>query len=110
MGFTFDLATDVGRVRLLIRDTDTAAAKFSDEEITGFLALEGSVRGTAAACLEALSARLSQECRSERIGDYQYDQSDSPKALLDAAANLRAQDAAFDVADDLTNSFHVAGT
>jgi hypothetical protein len=88
MGFTFDLAIDVGRVRLLIRDTDTAAAKFLDEEITGFLGLEGLVRGAAAACLEALAAKLSQECRSERIGDYQYDQSNSPKALLDTAAYL----------------------
>jgi len=40
MGFTYDLDTAVGKVRLLIPDRSHADAFFSDEEISAFLSME----------------------------------------------------------------------
>lgn len=53
MTFTYDPATDLGFVRLLIPDTIQENATFSDEEITVFLTREGGdVWGAAStACL-----------------------------------------------------------
>ena len=42
MSFTYDLSTDVGKIRLLIPDTVSASAVFSDEELTALLALESA--------------------------------------------------------------------
>ena len=47
--FTYDLTTDVGKVRLLCRDTASATAIFSDEEIQVFLDMEDNVVKLAAA-------------------------------------------------------------
>lgn len=81
MSFTYDLATEVGRLRLALGDTaDGAGVKpdgsnFSDEELAYFLAVEGNVvdLATARAC-EALAtawanvADLTVGPRSEKLG------------------------------------------
>lgn len=73
MAATYDLATDIGKVRLLISDTDVAAAYFTDEEITAFLTMASdSVRLAAAYALEAWAASLTGSMESEKIGDYAY--------------------------------------
>ena len=75
MAYTYDLATDIGKVRLLIGDTDitpTTDAQFSDEEIQVFLDLGGSVFMGAAKALEAWSSTLTDDLLSEKIGDYSY--------------------------------------
>jgi hypothetical protein len=63
MGYTYDLDTDVGTVRLLVQDNDlskvtgaleTRSVAFSDEEIAKFIALAGpDLRMAAAATLRA---------------------------------------------------------
>jgi len=73
--YTYSLATDIGKVRRLIGDTDitpTTDAQFSDEEIQFFLDLGGSVLMGAAKALEAWAATEANNLDSERIGDYQY--------------------------------------
>jgi hypothetical protein len=82
----------VGRVRLLVRDADPSAARFTDDEIGHLLELEGSARTEAAACLEATAADLARKYQSERIGDYLRDQSRSAEALLAAARALRSRE------------------
>ena len=75
MAHTYDTTTDIGKVRLLIGDTDivpTTDAQFSDEEIQVFLDLAGSVLGAAAKALEAWAATLADGMLSEKIGDYSY--------------------------------------
>jgi len=42
MSFSYDLATNLGQVRLLIPDVDSTAYDLEDEEITYFLAQVGS--------------------------------------------------------------------
>ncbi len=85
MAHTYDLATDIGKVRLLIGDTDitpTTDAQFSDEEIQVFLTLGGSVLMGAAKALEAWAGSLSGDLLSEKIGDYSY----TKKTVVDKLA------------------------
>jgi len=88
MTTTYDLATDVGKVRLIISDK-AAPWVFTDEEITIFLTAEGSVNLGAAAALEAWAASYATNADNERIGDYSYAQSITDK-MLKLAAKLRA--------------------
>jgi len=54
---TYDISTDAGKVRLLVGDTNTAAAVFEDSTIDAFLSLESSnVYAAAALALESLAA------------------------------------------------------
>jgi hypothetical protein len=55
---TIDYTTDIGKVRLLIKDNKPDDPLFLDEEITAFLNLEGSVRYAAAAACEALATEF----------------------------------------------------
>lgn len=73
MAATYDLTTNIGKVRMLISDTDITAAHFTDEEITAFLTMaSNSVKLAAAYALEAWAASLTGDMESEKIGDYAY--------------------------------------
>lgn len=76
MTATYDTATDIGKVRLLINDTDVtpaADAHFTDEEIQVFLDLaDDAIYLAAALALEAWAASLTESAESEKIGDYAY--------------------------------------
>lgn len=90
--YTYDLATDIGKIRLLISDTDMVPvtdAHFSDEELQVFLTIEGSVNLAAALALESWAATYSTTTDSERIGDYSYAQNVTNK-MLALAARLRS--------------------
>ena len=93
--YTYDLATEIGKSRLLISDNDiipVTDAHFTDEEIQIFLDLEGSVNLAAAAALESWAAYLSDSADSEKIGDYSYSKK-SVSNKLALAARLRENDA-----------------
>ena len=96
MAHTYDLATDIGKVRLLIGDTDivpTTDAQFSDEEITAFLTLSGgSVLLAASYALEAWAATVTGGLKSEKIGDYAYTK-DEATAKTALAKKYRDEDA-----------------
>jgi hypothetical protein len=109
MTATYDLTTDIGKIRLLIGDKDVTPATdahFSDEELQVFLTDEGSVNLAAAAALEAWAADLSENATNETIGDYSYSKK-SVANKLDLAQKLRDKEAntpAFDWSEmDLTN-------
>jgi len=93
MTWTYDITNDIGKVRLLISDTNIVPvtnAHFSDEELQYFLTANGDdVNLAAAMALEAWAASFSASVDSERIGDYSYTQSRVTK-MLDVAARLRA--------------------
>ena len=75
---TYDLTTSVGKVRLMIGDTDVdpdADAVFLDAEITYFLTVNSNNLNLAAAdALEAWIAKYTTSPDSEKIGDYSYSQ------------------------------------
>jgi len=74
--WTYDITDNIGKVRLLIGDTDivpTTDAHFSDEEIQVFLTMASNVLLIAAAyALEAWAATESAALDSEKIGDYAF--------------------------------------
>jgi hypothetical protein len=99
MAFTYDLSTDVGRIRLLIPDTNWENAVFSDEELTAFLALESaSVRRATALALETVAANETMTLKVVRLLDVQTDGAKTGEALLGRATLLRQQAAADDAA------------
>lgn len=84
MAYTYCLENDIGKVRLLIADTDIGNATFSDEEITFALDTEGGLYMAAAMLLRVLAADQSRlAVRVSRSG--------VSEDLTQVAVQLRAQ-------------------
>ena len=92
----YDLTTDVGKVRLLIGDTDVdpvTDAQFTDAEITAFLTMASSSLLLAASyALEAWAATLTGDYDAEKIGDYSYTNKKAAKKTA-LAKKYREEDA-----------------
>ena len=72
---TYDITTNIGKVRLRTGDNVMTAVVFSDEEIQIFLdANSEDVSLTSADLLDAWAAKYGQSADSEKIGDYAYTQ------------------------------------
>lgn len=100
---TYDVATPLGRVRLLISDTDTAAATFDDAELATFLEMAGqSILVAAADALETIATNEALVLKVLRSQDLQTDGASLSKELRARADALRARAATtvVDVADD----------
>lgn len=87
MAATYDLTTTVGKIRLLIHDTDVSAAKvtFSDDELTFFYTEGGSLYAGAALALRSWAAKLSRQEKSVRLGEWQGDKKDPVSEMLKLA-------------------------
>ena len=95
MAHTYDVTTDIGKVRLLIGDTDivpTTDAQFTDEEIQAFLDMGGSNLMAASYALESWASSVSGNMKAEKIGDYSYSK-DEAKTKSDLAKKYREEDA-----------------
>lgn len=87
-----DYTTDLGKVRLLIPDTDEANQLFADDQISGFLTIEGGiVKRAAAAALETAASNEAVVSKVIRTQDLQTDGAKVSDALLKRAAELRRQ-------------------
>ena len=95
--YTYDLTGNIGKVRLMIGDTDispTTDAHFSDEEIQAFLTMAGSSLLLASSfALEAWSSSVTDGFKSEKIGDYSYSKDESA-AKMALAKKYRDEDSA----------------
>jgi hypothetical protein len=102
MTASYELSTNIGKVRLLIGDKVIDSAHFTDEELSYFLSENSnSVNLAAAAALEAWAADLSETMTSETIGDYSY----SKKAVqnkLELAKSLREKEDSAPIIDWMT--------
>lgn len=75
MSLPYDITTNVGKVRLVIGDTDAANYVFSDAELNYFLtANSNNISLAAADALEAWMSKYATAPDSEKIGDYAYTQ------------------------------------
>lgn len=78
MSANYDLDTDVGKVRLIIGDTDVfpeTDAVFTDEELEYFLSKNSdNINLASADAFEAWIAKYATSPDSEKIGDYAYTQ------------------------------------
>ena len=93
MVFTYDLTTDIGKVRLLISDSDVTSFHFTDEELQVFLTMSGgSLLIAAGYALEAWASALTDSLTSEKIGDYAYTKKDADTKLK-LAMEYKKQDA-----------------
>ena len=101
MSYTYDITTDIGKIRLRINDKPndpTQASQFTDDELQIFLTDAGNVNLAAAQALEAWAAALSDSATSEKIGDYSYSKASAANKLA-MADKLRAVDGAVPVFD-----------
>jgi hypothetical protein len=116
MSFTYNptLPTDKDKVRLKIRDTDTAnpvRQLWQDEEITAVLAFDtvgGDLNLAAAELLEALAVNAALLHKLEGLGDFKTDTKGMSEALLKTAALYRAlseEAPAFEVAEQTHTVF-----
>lgn len=117
MTYTNIRGQPIGQVRLLIPDRIEAQAIFQDEEITDFLAIEGSViKRTVALAIETIASDQVLLLKVLKLGDITTDGAKVSDALLARARRLRDQadteDAAlddgeglFDIAEEVVNDF-----
>lgn len=97
MSFTYDLATDIGKVRLYLGDITSGAGprpdgtNFSDEEITLLLEQEGdSVMRTVAACCEILANAWASVASDIAVGS-RRESNQQATLFANRAEKLRAQ-------------------
>lgn len=109
MSFTYDTATDTGRVRLLITDRDSSNQTFSDEEIAAFLTLSGSVFRAAAQALDVIATNEALVQKRIKTLSLQTDGPAVAAELRKQAEALRERDnetdAGFDIAEMVVDDF-----
>lgn len=117
MTFTYDVSTDVGKVRLLISDTNSATQFFTDEELSTLLGLpnvSGNVLIAAAQALDVIASNEALVMKMVRILDLSTNGPAVADALRKHATQLRqdAKDAeaaedggAFDYAEMVVDAF-----
>jgi len=114
MADTYDLSTDIGKVRLLIGDRDPAASIFRDAEIQAFLDFnDSSLKRAAADAVETLASDQAYVLKAVTTLDITTNGPAVARALREHAATLRSQaDASdaqegslFDIAELNTNAF-----
>ena len=114
MSFNYDptLPTDRDKVRIMIRDTDTANPDrqlYQDEEIDAVLALQASdLNLSAAFLLDGIAANAALLAKLEKIGDYTIDSKPMAGAVMKIAAHYRSlseQAPAFGFAEQTLSGF-----
>lgn len=101
MAFTYSLAADSGKVRLMIPDNNASAYVFEDDEIDAFLSLENSnARRATALALETIASNEAYTLKVIKLLDLQTDGAKTSDALLKRAALLRKQADDADAATD----------
>jgi hypothetical protein len=109
MTFTYDLATTIGQVRLLIPDRDSGAVFFQDDEINVFLALNNNnVYLAAALALDTMASNEAYVQKRIRLMDLSTDGVGTAAELRARAAALREQSRAADA--DAGELFDIAET
>lgn len=105
MAYTYDPATDIGKVRLFCLDRGVGDTWiFSDEEIQAYLSIEyGDVRLAAALALEDIANNKALTEKVKKVGDIELVPGvDIAKTLIERAESLRSlveTSSAFGVAD-----------
>lgn len=97
---TYDLSTDVGKLRLLIPDRSAEEYIFTDSELSTFLALEADIRRATALALETLASDNALVLKVIKLMQLSTDGAKTSDALLKRAAILREQAAYEDSATD----------
>lgn len=90
MAFTYDVSTDVGKVRMLIPDRDEQSVIFQDDEIDAYLALNDlSHRRAAAEALETIASDQALTLKVIRTLDLETNGASLMNSLMARAKQLR---------------------
>jgi len=110
MTATYDVTGNIGKVRLLIGDTDITDAVFSDAEISFFLTEEGSrIYGAAALALEAIAASTGRQAKARSIMQFSESTMGAAREIRELAMAMRAREtAAYGYAEQDITDFTVA--
>lgn len=110
MSYTYDLSTDVGKIRLAIGDNVEATADLSDEEIQAVLDLSDSWQEAAVRCVNVLIALYRRKAINVTVGPLRREMSRFIDNLMALKESLAEQ---FDIsllptieAEDLTFSWN----
>ena len=101
-GFTYEVTSDTGKVRLLLNDVDADTMVFDDDEIQAFLDLEGgSVKRAAAQAIDTNATNEALASKVLRTQDLSTDGAKIADAMRKHADRLREQaDREDDESDD----------
>lgn len=95
MAFTYDVATNRGKVRLNIGDTVEASAIFIDDEIDAFLSLAGGdVFYASAIALLGIASTKALLAKKKSAGNYSEDLSSIASQLREQAKSFKEMSAA----------------
>lgn len=97
--YSFDIATNLGKVRALIGDTTATSVQLTDGKINAFLALKSNdLFSTAALCLYAIAASKAVLAKRKAAGNYSEDLTaiakecrETAKSYEDMAKNTPAE-------------------
>lgn len=93
MGFTYDLATEVGELRLRLSDTNPKGYGFEDAELSYFLSSGGSLDAATVLAVRVLLTDAARRAKSFTDGERQLSYSDSGRvAGLQAVLKLYGGD------------------
>lgn len=96
MTYTYDPASEIGKIRLIIQDKDEQNVFFQDEELQAYLDMAGDVRRAAADALDSLASNQVMVLKVIRTLNLSTDGAATARALREHAKTLREQ---ADVAD-----------
>ena len=114
MSFSYVLTENVGKMRAMIPDSNSATYVFEDDELTAFYAIEGSsLKRATALALETIASNEAMVLKVIKVLDMQTDGAKVSDALLKRAAMLRKQaeddelaaGGAFDIAELVYDPF-----
>lgn len=103
--YTYDLSTDVGKVRFSIGDQDISTpgagvkpdgANFTDDELTFLIGQAGSWRAAVPAALRTLANLFASQAKTVQMEEYREDFSNIVDNLHKAAAEWEAKNATTD--------------
>ena len=113
MAFSFDLSSDLGKVRLLIPDRVAEEYVFDDVDILAFLEIEDGIKRSTAIALETIASDNAMTLKVIRLLDLSTDGAKVSDALLKRAQGLRDQadtedesgEMGFDIAEMVYDDF-----
>lgn len=89
--FTYNVSTNLGKVRMMIGDTDSTTALLTDEEINAFLSMNGNdLYATASACLYRIASSKALVAKRISAGNYSEDTSGMAAELRATAKEYKA--------------------
>ena len=88
----YDPTTDIGRVRLLVADTDEESFDFTDEEIEAAMEMTETLPGAAAMLLRSLAANRARLAVSVKRGIMSEDLRSLARELRELADDLQGRE------------------